>query len=365
MLPRKAADLLAHYKTPKQCYEENPGKFLVGVINIKNNKITLYPCIQERVWLEANPETGDFLRGWQQEKGIGGSLIKGKALSTDMKVYNETPYAPRALSFTDNPRNKITSHEYLIQLMGEEKHKADYRGFSVIPGTPPVFAWDSTSLNAPLHLPQFKKLEKRYRDIVVSIVNEWIQPSSSLLVKHSLMSSIAAPSASAYVYLSYEYQRCFIDETMVTALKVLDTLITLEPDKKFKKQNLADIFDDLNTPIVDKSEELFNLNLNKLFLAFRNDFIILSRSYFKKIKTDGDAELNNIQENNRELSQYLTNAQGLLKTANLIFEKLCKKFDKPVGKSLAITTGLEKLFSQPDWEEVSSMLKKALSTKNR
>lgn len=365
MLPRKAAALLAQYKTPKQCYEVNPGKFLVGVLNIKTNEITLFPCIQERVWLEANPATGEFIRGWAQERcSITGSLIKGLSINENIEQYKDLPYAPRVLSFINDAHPRMTSHEYLIKLMGEEKHKADYRGFSVIPGNPPQFAWDSTSLNAPLGLPQFKKLKPQYRKIVETTINGWIEPRDKIEFKDDIkpvgISETAREIKTAqYVFLTYEFQRTFINEIFETAIKVIDEKIKVKFDKNSKKLTLGNILDDLQDPKGKTFESL----LEKLLTALRYDFIALSRAYFKKIKTDDNAKTNGILENNRELIRYLSNAQGLIQTAILIFGTICQKLGKSVGDGLPLKDKLEILFREPKWDEVSLMLRKQICSR--
>ncbi len=172
MLPRRAFLLYSLYKNPKTCFRLNTGKYLVGVLNIKNKKMTLFPCIQEKVWLEANPKTGEFIRGWLEERKDVGIPVKGKELPDDLSQYNKLPFAPRVLTFSGSEK-RISSHEYLIKLMDEEKNKSNYRGFSVIPGASPIYTWDSTSLNSQTGLTLFKKMPLNYQNEVEAIIKDW------------------------------------------------------------------------------------------------------------------------------------------------------------------------------------------------
>ena len=60
--------------------------------------------------------------------------------------------------------------------MGEGHLKSDYRGFSVVPGVRPIYAWDSTSLNAPLRSAIFKKMPLDYQKKIEARINSWANP---------------------------------------------------------------------------------------------------------------------------------------------------------------------------------------------
>lgn len=178
---RKAASLVVDAKV---CYKENGDKALVGVYNIKTGEIFLFPCIEERVWLELDTDKGEFVKAWQAVKDKNGSLKRGNPVSdSDVAQYNLNPYAPRVVSFSGKKASHhITSHEYFLTVLGEEKNKGSFRGFSVTPAAKPEdsprFAWDSMSLNSIFRMPGFKKMNATHQKEVKEIIERWDQPQS-------------------------------------------------------------------------------------------------------------------------------------------------------------------------------------------
>lgn len=127
---------------------------LVGVLNVETNDIILYPCITERVWLQASDSSGDIEKAWQQEKDWVGNLCKGLPIddATVIAKYKSTVFAPRAISIGESRDcDKISSHLFILHLINDMDNKINYRGFSLLvsksePGTFD-YVFESASLN--------------------------------------------------------------------------------------------------------------------------------------------------------------------------------------------------------------------------
>lgn len=154
-------------KSSKEIYDEFLNKnttkqevTLLGIYNITNQEITLIPCIRDRVVLIYN-EDKEFIGGWLIKSQNNKLLKLRDLLDNEIEEYNELGSAPRFLiskkdydldpdqATTIFDDNRITAHEYLIQIKGVEQNIADYRGFAVIPREDPHYYWTSGSLNSP------------------------------------------------------------------------------------------------------------------------------------------------------------------------------------------------------------------------
>lgn len=170
--------LLKELDNPQQCFSENTGTFLIGVLNIKTNKVYLLPCIQDKVWLEMD-NNGRYVKGWKFLKG----MKKGEEIpEQDVLTYNNNPYPPRVISVTNSSpeEENLRSHTFVLEVLNDLDNREDYRGFSVKPGKdnePTVYQWDSTSLNQTWDdLNPSKVLLMKHQ----SIVRNALEPSPSL-----------------------------------------------------------------------------------------------------------------------------------------------------------------------------------------
>jgi len=146
--------------TDKEGFQRYPNHPLVGVYDKRGGKITLYPCIKEIVFINANSE-GIFLSGNHAKyEMIGNDLVTLKGAKIEpskLAEYQHSKYAPRKLYIPSKtePNNQyastmITPHEYMLHVMGKIAEEQYYRGFAVTPnpGGELIFTWVSGALNS-------------------------------------------------------------------------------------------------------------------------------------------------------------------------------------------------------------------------
>jgi len=187
-LPRKTLEkiheLRALLNNPENCFQTHPGQVLIGVFNIYSHEISLLPCIQEPLWLELDPETGEYVRGWKVVHNCFGIPTSGEEISFEQVIeYNQSALPPRLMSLVGqysciSSAISTRPHIFMLTLLGEQERRHHYRGFAVIPPESPDkeirFHWNSTSLNSPFWLPVFKGMENHYQQQVKMAVSRLI-----------------------------------------------------------------------------------------------------------------------------------------------------------------------------------------------
>ena len=172
-----------------EIFQMYPGQVLIGVYNIKSHKVSLFPSLEELVWLELDTSKGHYVRGFQATKSCAGTSAPGPEISsTVVEQCNHTIGLPRAVTVTGKNRDQYKAysrpHTYLVELLGESKNVKSYRGFSVIPPVSPVdkpkFVWNSLSLNTRVPLSFLKKMNESYQLEIRRIVQGFIKKDNSL-----------------------------------------------------------------------------------------------------------------------------------------------------------------------------------------
>ncbi|OGT39983.1 MAG: hypothetical protein A3F12_02575 [Gammaproteobacteria bacterium RIFCSPHIGHO2_12_FULL_38_14] len=128
-------------------------------------------------------ENGNYLRGWKATKNKLGMPDRGDPIPPDqVQKYNDSPYPPRIISMQGKDsyqyiQEYIRPHTFLLEVLGETKNKADYRGFSVKPAAnsnePTIYQWNSMSLNSPMWIPALKMMPDKYQHKIKAIIGKW------------------------------------------------------------------------------------------------------------------------------------------------------------------------------------------------
>jgi hypothetical protein len=161
---------------------------LVGVYNTENNTVTLFPSLEDLVWLEFDSTQGKYTQGWEAKKTVLGTSTRGASISKEaVERYNGLIDLPRAVSIIGKHKDQYKTysrpHSYLLEIMNESKNASKYRGFSVLSpkvDQKPKFVWNSITLNARSGLAFFKEMEKIYQDKIQKIILGWETPASYL-----------------------------------------------------------------------------------------------------------------------------------------------------------------------------------------
>jgi hypothetical protein len=54
---------------------------LVGVYNTENNTVTLFPSLEDLVWLEFDSTQGKYTQGWEAKKTVLGTSTRDASIS--------------------------------------------------------------------------------------------------------------------------------------------------------------------------------------------------------------------------------------------------------------------------------------------
>lgn len=154
---------------PKKCYQDYSSYPLMGVFDTRTSKITLLPCIKNKVILLLDYDNGKYFAGWKAEGTDG--VHRGSRIS--ISNYRETPLIPRVV-YVNNPHYALTSHEYSLFVMNEYKQKDHYCGFTILPSNNDLYInWTSRSLNGGV-------LHSEYRPYIFSKIHSWVFETSSI-----------------------------------------------------------------------------------------------------------------------------------------------------------------------------------------
>lgn len=201
------AKRVIYLNNPRAVYNDYVGYPLIGIFNVENNSIMLFPAYKDRVQLFVN-DSGDIYAGNKLQKPHSIALT-----AEELEYYKRVQFAPRELEFpieSINPlseSNVITAHEYVVELaeIKDKKTLAKLRGFTVTRETvdsKPTFEWKSGSLNSPrdangksTHIPHCE-MDKVSQTKVMDIIQQWSIPVINNPHATAASTSIIAPSTS-------------------------------------------------------------------------------------------------------------------------------------------------------------------------
>lgn len=165
-----------------------PNQPLMGVYNIKTGEVFLWPCIKEKLGLVRadTREPFKYDRGYRLDKNLQMIMGKGKLTPEEMNEVNQSQFIPRVVADTiddlenDISKNRITGHEYILELCGELESLRDYRGFTIIQNDGKVeYIWDSGALNSPYDANGVRqrqrgaKVSEEHQEKIKAVIEMW------------------------------------------------------------------------------------------------------------------------------------------------------------------------------------------------
>jgi hypothetical protein len=141
------------------CFLYNASIPVMGVFNVRTGDIFLWPCSKEKIGLirDTSGEPLTYAGGFKLDKNLQMIMgAKGRLTPEEIQQLNQSRCLPRVIADTlddlenDRSPNRLTGHEYILELCGELGSMRDYRGFTITQQDGKVeYVWNSGSLNSP------------------------------------------------------------------------------------------------------------------------------------------------------------------------------------------------------------------------